>query len=104
MYCVTPLQFCPSWTNFFTVHNSLQPKQLTEETYGAAVAMLSQAVGQTGDNEIEQNEVVLNTVANYFEELATFVNASNVTVNVTVSQNYHILNSYCIVVQGIIIY
>ena len=50
------------------------------------MSMLSQAVSQTGNNEIEQNEAVLNTVANYFDELAMFVNASNVTVNATVSQ------------------
>ena len=73
----------------------LQPEQLTEETYGAAVAMLSQAVSQTGNSVIEQNEGVLLTVATYFEELAMFVNASNVTVNATVSQNN------LVVVQGI---
>lgn len=79
---------------YCTFNNSLQPKQLTEETYGAAVAMLSQAVSQTGNSVIEQNEGVLKTVANYFEELAMFVNASNVTVNATVSLNYCTLKWY----------
>lgn len=78
-------------TVYYTSNNSLQHKQLTEETYEAAVAMLSQAVSQTGNNVIEQNEGVLNAVANYFDELAMFVNASNITVNDTVSQNNNLI-------------
>ena len=61
--------------------------QLTEGTYGAAVAMLSEVIRPTENDRVEQNEAVLNSVANYFEELAFFVNDSNVTVNATVSHH-----------------
>ena len=50
--------------------------------------MLSQAIGQTENDTVEQNSEVLRSVANYFEDLATFVNSSNVTINATVSCNF----------------
>ena len=61
--------------------------QLTEGTYGAAVAMLSEVIRPTENDQVEQNEAVLNSVANYFEELVFFVNDSNVTVNATVRES-----------------
>lgn len=59
--------------------------QLTVETYGATVAQLSQVIGQTENDTVEQNSEVLRSVAEYFGELAVFVNTSNVTINATVS-------------------
>ena len=59
--------------------------QLTVETYVASVAMLSQVIEDTENAEVEQNSGVLGSVANYFGELAVFVNTSNITINVTVS-------------------
>lgn len=47
--------------------------------------MLSQAIGGTENATVEQNGGVLGSVANYFGELAVFVNNSNITINVTVS-------------------
>ena len=61
--------------------------QLTAETYGAAVSMLALITEQTKNNTVEQNSEVLGTIADYFMELATFVNDSNVMINTTVSHN-----------------
>ena len=47
--------------------------------------MLSQVIKQTENDRVEQNSEVLRSVANYFGQLATFVNTSNVTINATVS-------------------
>ena len=49
--------------------------------------MLSQVIEQSENSEAEQNNQVLDTVANYFMELATFVNDSNVNISATVSHN-----------------
>lgn len=54
--------------------------------------MLSQAIGQTQNDTVEQNSEVLRSVADYFGELAVFVNSSNVTINATVSLNNIIIN------------
>ena len=59
--------------------------QLTTETYGDSVAMLSQIIEFTENNTNEQTNEVLSTTASYFEELADFVNDSNVIINTTVS-------------------
>ena len=59
--------------------------QLTAETYGDSVAMLSQIIALTENNTNQQTNEVLNTTANYFKELADFVNKSNVIINSTVS-------------------
>ena len=58
--------------------------QLTSETIGDSVAMLAQIVELTENNTNEQTNEVLNTIANYFEALADFVNESNVIINSTV--------------------
>ena len=60
-------------------------QQLTADTYEDAVARLSEVIVGTEDAEIEQNMAVLETVANYFNQLATFVTGTNVTINATVS-------------------
>lgn len=74
-------------------HNSIYSvQQLTVETYGMAVSSLSQVVKMT-ENTTEQNSEVLGTVANYFNQLATFVNESNVTINTTVSHKLQSLQS-----------
>ena len=50
--------------------------------------MLAQIINQTERSEDEQSSVVLDTVANYLTELASFVNNSNVTINSSVSLNF----------------
>ena len=47
--------------------------------------MLSQIIEFTENNTNEQTNQVLSTTASYFEELADFVNESNVIINLTVS-------------------
>ena len=59
--------------------------QLTNQTYGDAVAMLSQIIELTENNTDEQTSEVLSQVATYFEDLANFVNEFNVIINTTVS-------------------
>ena len=59
--------------------------QLTIETYVDSVAMLSQIIEFTENNTEEQTIEVLSITANYFRELALFVNKSNVIINSTVS-------------------
>ena len=70
--------------------------QLTNQTYGDAVAMLSNIVVFTENNTAEQTSEVLSQVATYFEELADFVNEFNVIINMTVSMYnkrwYYIIN------------
>ena len=62
--------------------------QLTNETYADTVSMLSQIVVRTENNTAEQTSEVLSQVATYFEDLANFVNESNVIINMTVSKHY----------------
>lgn len=50
-----------------------------------AVSLFAQAVEQTQDREVEQNRVVLATIANYLTDIAIFVADSNITINSTVS-------------------
>ena len=59
--------------------------QLTNQTYGDAVAMLSQIIELTENNIFVQTSEILSQVATYFRELADFVNISNVIINTTVS-------------------
>lgn len=47
--------------------------------------MLSQIIEFTENNTNEQTNEVLSTTASYFQELAAFVNESNVIINTTVS-------------------
>ena len=61
--------------------------QLSTDSVQAAVAELAQAVKQTEANEVEQNDAVLNTVADYLMEVATFLNNSNITIDSTVSRS-----------------
>lgn len=46
--------------------------------------MLSQVIEQSENSIVEQNSQVLNTVASYITELATFVNNSMTEINETV--------------------
>ena len=66
--------------------------QLTIETYVDSVAMLSQIIEFTENNTEEQTIEVLSITANYFRELALFVNESNVIINSTVSVDPKIYN------------
>ena len=59
--------------------------QLTNQTYGGAVAMLSQIIELTENNTFVQTSETLSQVATYFRELADFVDKSNVIINTTVS-------------------
>ena len=60
--------------------------QLTTETYGDSVTILSQVIEFTENNINEQTNEVLSNVANFFEVLVDFVNESSVIINTTVSQ------------------
>ena len=62
--------------------------QLTSQTYGEAVAMLSKFTEATANNTDVQTNEVLNEVATYFKELADFVNESQVMINMTVSKSF----------------
>ena len=66
--------------------------QLTIETYVDSVAMLSQIIEFTENTTEEQTSEVLSTTANYFRELALFVNESNVIINSIVSVDPKIYN------------
>ena len=59
--------------------------QLTTETYGDCVALLSQIIELTENNINEQTDGVLSKTASYFEDLADFLNVFNVIINTTVS-------------------
>ena len=49
------------------------------------MSRLSQVIEQSENSTVEQNSVVLSTVANYSAELALFVDDSDVILNETVS-------------------
>ena len=66
-----------------------------------AVSMLSQVIEQSEDDETDQNGEVLGTVADYFMELAAFVNDSNVNISATVSRNF--LCKRCRVYSSIVV-
>lgn len=62
--------------------------QLTAEGFEATVSMFTRIVEQTEGSEVEQNQMVLTTVASYLTDIATFVADTNVTINSTVSRGY----------------
>ena len=62
--------------------------QLTAESYEATVSMFTRIVEQTEGSEVEQNQMVLTTVASYLTDIAAFVADTNVTINSTVSRGY----------------
>ena len=55
--------------------------QLTNETVEESVAMLSQIVAQSQENEVDQTEDNLNTIAQSIGQVANFVTESNVMIN-----------------------
>lgn len=59
--------------------------QLTTETYGEAVSDLASIIGETEESTGNQTDKVLDTVADYFTTLTTFINQPNVTSNASVS-------------------
>ena len=58
--------------------------QLTNETYVDAVEMLSGAIVATENSTSEQTGEVLGKVAGYLDDLADFVNESNVIIDTNV--------------------
>ena len=59
--------------------------QLMNETYVDAVATLSQILKGTENNTNEQTDEVLGTVAIYLDNVADFVNTSQVVIDTAVS-------------------
>ena len=59
--------------------------QLMNETYVDAVATLSQILKGTENNTYEQTDEVLGTVAIYLDNVADFVNTSQVVIDTAVS-------------------
>ena len=55
---------------------------------------LAGVIGGTEESAANQNEEVLDIVADYFTILATFVDTSNVTVNSSVSQIHNTVNCF----------
>ena len=51
------------------------------------MSVLAQIIEQSENNTIEQNNEVLNTIADYSTELATFVGDSDMNINDTVSMS-----------------
>ena len=58
--------------------------QLTNETYVDAVGMLSETVVVTENSTSEQTGEVLGKVAGYLDDLADFMNESNVIIDTNV--------------------
>ena len=52
----------------------------------AVASMLAQIVEQIERNEVQQNGIVLDSIANNLVEFTTFLNESNVIINSTVSK------------------
>ena len=52
----------------------------------AVASMLAQIVEQIERNEVQQNGIVLDSIANNLVEFTTFLNDSNVIINSTVSK------------------
>lgn len=77
---------CP---NLITLHALyiLSYIQLTNQTYVDAMDRLSQTIEVTENNTNEQTDEVLGTVASYLDNLANFVNESNVIIDTNVSVN-----------------
>ena len=63
--------------------------QLTNETVGLAVEMLSTLVVQSQDIPDEQTVNNLKTIANILANVGDFVSESDITINETVSTSYH---------------
>ena len=53
------------------------------------MSTLAQIIGQSENNTVEQNSAVLDAVADYSTDLATFVATSDVVINDTVCKNTH---------------
>ena len=60
--------------------------QLTNQTYVEAVVMLSQIIEVTENNTNQQVDEVLGKVARYLDELANYINDSNVIIDMNVSK------------------
>ena len=58
--------------------------QLTTENVEDAVSSLSNTLEQSEDDEDEQNDQVLGTVANYFDQLANFATKPDAAITNTV--------------------
>ena len=58
--------------------------QLTAENVEGAVQSLSDTIGKSENNETEQNDEVLNSVADYFTQLKIFLTQPNATITNTV--------------------
>ena len=67
-------------------HPSVHLEQLTDTIYEGAVSTFAQIIVQSENNTVEQNSAVLDAVADYSTDLATFVATSNVVINDTVSR------------------
>ena len=67
--------------------------QLTNENVEAAVSVLAETIKETEGTESKQSSEVLDKVADYFMELATFVNASDshTHVNITSAVSYDLI-------------
>ena len=76
---------------------TLNLMQLTNETYVDAAEMLSGAIVATENSTSEQTGVVLDKVAGYLDDLADFVNESNVIIdtNVCMQDNYSAILLTC---------
>ena len=61
--------------------------QLTNETYVNAVTTLSQILKITESITNEQTDEVLGSVANYLDDVADFVNISQVVIDTAVSDH-----------------
>ena len=55
--------------------------------YEESVSVLAQAIERSENSTVEQNREVLDTVADYSAELATFISNSDISINNTVSKN-----------------
>ena len=78
MYIIVTLITMNPCYSFFTA-------QLMNETYVDAVATLSQILKGTENNTNEQTDEVLGTVAIYLDNVADFVNTSQVVIDTAVS-------------------
>lgn len=50
------------------------------------MSTLAQIIGQSENNTVEQSSTVLDAVADYSTDLATFVASSDIVINDTVSE------------------
>ena len=73
--------------------------QLTNQTYVEAVSILSQTAKVTENNTNEQTGEVLGKVASYLDDLANFVNESNVIIDTNVCVHGHSIKLLAIPLQ-----